>query len=217
MFRDLRLAVRILASRPTFSIVAALSLALGIGANSAIFSVIDAMWFRPMAVAEAGRIVRIFGVTDQDREADLSYPEYLDLKEATTLTDLVAVGGRGAMLVEGDNHLLQTLNLVSPNFFTALGVKPALGRLFNPKNEGDALSVVLGESFWRSHYGADPSIIGKQIHIDRINNVLVTVIGVLPKTFRGVENGGDRNFWFTLESWKQIGDQRELETRGNRW
>src|SRR5215467_15212590 len=116
MFRDLRLALRVVSSRPTFSIVAALSLALGIGANSAIFSVIDAMWFRPMAVPDAGRIVRIFGVTDQDREADLSYPEYLDLRQATTLTDLVAVGGRGAMIIEGDNPQLQTLNLVSPNF-----------------------------------------------------------------------------------------------------
>src|SRR5215472_8965140 len=103
MFRDLRLAVRILASRPTFSLVAALSLALGIGANSAIFSVIDAMWFRPMQVPDSGRIVRIFGITDQDREAGLSYPEYLELKQATTLADVVAVGGRGAMLVEGDN------------------------------------------------------------------------------------------------------------------
>ena len=77
MLRDFRLAFRSLASRPAFTFIAALSLGLGIGANSAIFSVIDALWFRPMAVPKAGEIVRLFGAIDQDRETLLSYPEYL--------------------------------------------------------------------------------------------------------------------------------------------
>ena len=93
MLRDIRFALRILASRPAFTFVAALSLALGIGANAAIFSLIDALWFRPLAVPDAGRIVRVYGVTGQDREALLSYPEYLDVaRQATTIGDLVAIG-----------------------------------------------------------------------------------------------------------------------------
>ncbi len=91
MFRDFRLAFRVLASRPAFTFVAALSLALGIGANSAIFGLIDAMWFRPLAVPNPGEIVRIFSVTDQNRSGLLSYPEYLDFKQqATELREVVA-------------------------------------------------------------------------------------------------------------------------------
>ncbi|MBZ5602001.1 MAG: ABC transporter permease [Acidobacteriia bacterium] len=215
MLRDFRLAIRLLASRPGFTFVAALSLALGIGANSAIFSLVDALWFRPMAVPDAGRIVRVFGSTDQDRAASLSYPEYLDLTHASTLTDLVAVGGRGATLIEGDDRRLVPINLVSPNFFTALGVRAALGRVFTVDDPG--MVVVLGDDFWRSHYGADPSIVGRRIRILRIHEVEATVIGVLPRTFRAIETGGDRDLWFPLASWSQIGDLRELETRGNRW
>ena len=134
MLRNIRLAIRVLASHPGFTLVAALSLALGIGANSAIFSLVDSLWFRPLAVPDSGRIVRVFGVTDQNREAFLSYPEYLDFKsQATSLTDLVIVGSRGARLLEGDGKELVTLNLVSPNFFTALGVKAQVGRVFTPQ------------------------------------------------------------------------------------
>src|SRR5947209_2814115 len=216
MLQDLRLAVRLLTSRPGFTFIAALSLALGIGANSAIFSVVDALWFRPIAVPDAGRLVRVFGVTDQDSEAGLSYPEYLDVKQAATLTDLVAIGGRGASLIEGDTRHLQTLNVVSSNFFTDLRIDAALGRVFT-QGDTDSMVVVLGESFWRTHYGSDPSIIGKQIRIQRVREVLVTVIGVLPNTFRSIETGGDRDFWFPLGSWSQLGDPRELEIGNNRW
>lgn len=140
MLRDFRFAFRVLASRPAFTLVAALSLALGIGANSAIFSLIDALWFRPMAVPKAGEIVRLFSVTDQDREGVLSYPKFLEFKQqATALQDLVAVGGRGATLVEGESRQLLTLYLVSANFFTALGSRRSAGclpRATKPTHQG---------------------------------------------------------------------------------
>src|SRR5260370_24102529 len=192
MFRDFRFAFRVLASRPVFALVAALSLGLGIGANSAIFGLIDALWFRPIAVPRADEVVRIFSVTDQDREAVFSYPEYLDLKHAGTLHEVVAIGGRGATLLEGQSRELHTLNLASSNFFTALEVKPALGRLFTPQDEANSdapPAVVLGNSFWQRHYGADPSIVGKQIRIQPASEGLCTVIGVLPKSFRGLATG----------------------------
>jgi putative ABC transport system permease protein len=221
MFRDFRFAFRVLASRPAFTLVATLSLALGIGANSAIFGLIDALWLRPLAVPKSGEIVRVFSVTDQDRRGPLSYPEYLDLKQqATQLREVVAIGGRGATLVQGDSHQLLNLNLVSSNFFTALGVKPLHGRVFTPQDEADAtrpLSVVLGNSCWQRYFGGDPSIVGKQIRIQRVNDVLVTVMGVLPQSFRDIETGGDRDLWFSRQAWTRLGDLVELETRGNRW
>ncbi len=221
MFRDFRFAFRVLASRPAFTLVAALSLALGIGANSAIFGLIDALWFRPLAVPKSGELVRIFSVTDQNRQGSLSYPEYLDLKQqATELREVVAIGGRGATLVQGDSHQLLNLNLVSSNFFTALSVKPLYGRVFTPQDEADAtrpLSVVLGNSCWQRYFGGDPNIVGKQIRIQRINDVLATVIGVLPRSFREIETGGDKDLWFSRQAWKVIGSVGDLETRGNRW
>src|ERR1035438_9474861 len=221
MFRDFRYAFRVLSSRPAFTLVAALSLALGIGANSAIFGLIDGLWFRPLAVPKSGEIVRVFGVTDQDNQDRLSYPEYLDFKQqATQLREVVAIGGRGATLVQGNNHQLLDLNLVSSNFFTALGVTPLYGRFFTPQDEADTtrpLSVVLGNYCWHRYFGADPNIVGKQIRIQRINDVLVTVMGVLPASFRGIENGGDRDLWFSRQAWNVIGQPEELETRGNRW
>lgn len=221
MLRDFRFAFRVLAARPVFTLVAALSLALGIGANSAIFGLVDALWLRPLAVPRPGEIVRIFSVTAQDREGLLSYPEYLALKQqATSLRDLVAIGGRGAMLDEGNNRELHDLNLVSSNFFTALGVQPALGRLFTAKDEDDPAAppvVVVGNRFWERHYGGDPNIVGKQIRIDRGHADLYTVIGVLPSTFRAEETAGDRDLWFSRQSWARLGDIQELENRGNRW
>ena len=192
LFRDFRFAFRVLASRPVFALVAALSLGLGIGANSAIFGLVDALWFRPLAVPHASEIVRVFSVTDQDREAALSYPEYLDLTRANTLREVVAIGGRGATLVDGQSRELHTLNLVSSNFFTAMDVKPAVGRLFTPQDEANSTAppaVVLGNSFWERRYGADPNIVGKQIRIQRSKDLLVTVIGVLPRSFRGLSSG----------------------------
>ncbi len=221
LWRDLVLAFRILSARPVFTLVAALSLALGIGANSAIFGVIDSMWLRPMAVPHADRIVRVFSVSEQDREGLLSYPEYLELqRESHALRDLVAIGGRGAMLVEGDRHELQNLNLVSSNFFTALGVKAAVGRVFTPQDEASnpgALLLVLGNSFWQRHFGGDPNIVGKTVRIQRAKDVLVTVIGVLPRSFREIDAGDDRELWFSRQSWTLLGDPRELLEPGNRW
>src|SRR5258708_8461263 len=195
MLRDFRFALRNLAAKPLFTLVAALSLGLGIGANSAIFSLVDTLWFRPLAVPNSREIVRLFSVTEQDREGLLSYPEYLDFKrQATTLKDVVTVGGRGLRLIEGDIHTLHNLNLVSSNFFTTLGVKPLLGRVFTPQDEADSpgsLVVILGNSFWQHHYGSDPKIVGQQIRVQRCGTFLATVIGGLPPTFPRINVDGD--------------------------
>ena len=221
MFRDLRFAFRVLASRPGFTLVAALSLALGIGANSAIFGLIDGLGFRPLQVPKSGEIVRVFSVTDQNREGYWSYPEFLDFQgQSRQLGEVVAKGGRGATLVQGDTRQLLNLYLVSSNFFTALGVKPLLGRTFTPHDNSDASrppGVMLGNSCWQRYFGSDPDIVGKQIRIQRTHDVLVTVIGVLPQTFRDTDAGSDRDLWFAEPAWKTIGDPHELESRNSRW
>ncbi len=220
MWRDIRFAFRVLTGRPAFTLLAAISLALGIGANSAIFSVIDGLWFRPPGVQEPSKLVRIFSVTPDEQQGFLSYPEYLDFKsQVPALREVVALGGRGATLVEANNHTLLSLNLVSPNLFPALGVHAAAGRLFTPEEQAgptQSVPVVLGNAFWKRHYGGDPSIIGKQIHIRRAHDVLVTVIGVLPPEFKEL-TGGDRDLWFAEPAWQQLGSVMELQERGARW
>jgi predicted permease len=220
MWQDLRYGFRVLAAKPTFTLVAALSLALGIGANSAIFSLIDGFWLRPLAVPQAGNLIRVFSTTDQDRDGLWSYPEYLDLQQARALPHLVALGGRGVTLVQGDTRLLVTLNLTSSNFFTALGVKPAMGRVYTPSDESESpgsLIVVLGDSFWRRQFGSDPRIIGKQLRLQRTDNLLATVIGVLPPSFRAIDAGDDRDLWFPRQTWAALGSVDELAGRGTRW
>jgi predicted permease len=221
MWRDIRFANLTLVARPAIVLLAALSLALGIGANSAIFSVIDGLWFRPPGVEQPSKLVRIFSVTPDDHEGFFSYPEYLDLRaEVPAFREVVAIGGRGAILVESNGHQLLNLNLVSANFFTALGVHAAVGRLFNPEDSASAaqsVSVVLGNAFWKRHYGGDPAIVGKQIRIQRARDLLVTVVGILPQNFRSLDSGGDRDLWFCDTAWPQLGDAEELHTRGNRW
>jgi hypothetical protein len=132
---------------------------------------------------------------------------------------VVAVGGRGISFVSSDEKQLLLMNLVSTDFFAALGVKPAAGRLFTPRDEASGgLLVVLGNHFWHRQFGGDHAIVGKQIRLQRAHEVLATVIGVLPASFRDTETGGgDRDVWFSLPAWRQLGDAGELENRKFRW
>src|SRR5262249_14571240 len=147
--RDLMYGARILRRSPGFTSIAAISLALGIGANTAIFSLIDGLWTRPMAVPGANQIVRVFSVTNQNSQGLFSFPEYDALQnEAGPFQGIVARGGRGAQMPNGDGSSdLLLVNVVSKNFFSVLGIHPAAGRLFSVDDElvaGREPVVVLG-------------------------------------------------------------------------
>ena len=166
MWRDIRFALRVLTGHPAFTLLAAISLAFGIGANSAIFSVIDGLWFRPPGVQEPSKLGRIFSVTPDEQQGFLSYPEYLDFKsQVPALREVVALGGRGATLVEGNDHTLLNLNLVSPNFFPALGVHAAVGRLFTPEEQAgltQSVPVVLAMHSGSGIMAAIPRSLGNR-------------------------------------------------------
>jgi putative ABC transport system permease protein len=215
---DLRYALRTLRSRPGFTAVAVVSLALGIGANTAIFSLVDGLWTRPLAVPHPAAIVRVFSVTSQEPEGAFSYPEYLALSANTSaLRALAAVGARGAIVPSPDGTSeLHTVNVVSANFFEVLGLKPLAGRLFGTADP-DAV-VVLGHSFWKRRYGGDLSIVGRQIELLRgAQSSLFTVVGVLPATFRALDNGADRDLWLPPQSWERLAGRGDFESRDFRW
>lgn len=223
MWRDLRNAARALARTPTFTLAAMLALALGIGANGAIFGLVDALWLRPPGVRTPGTLVRIFATTSAERDATWSWPEFEDVKARATVFEDVAVRGRrgATMTAQDGSQELLLANVVSINFFEMLGITPAAGRLFAP---GDAAwldaepSVVLGYAFWQSHFGGDPGIIGQTVQLGRGRARAVTVMGVLPRTFRDLEASADRDVWLPPQAWTRIGaSAAEFQARDNRW
>jgi len=190
LLHDVRYGVRMLRKDASFTVVAVLTLALGIGANTAIFSLGNVFLFRPLPVKDADRltVVAVQYRADADPE-QLSYPDYLDYrKQSDVFTDmtfydlnLAGLGYRG----HADRVIMA---YVPSNFFTMLGIRPALGRLIAP-GEGDEPKtgpvVVLGHSYWMSRFGGDPGVIGKSVTLD---GQAVTVIGVVPKEFHGPYN-----------------------------
>jgi putative ABC transport system permease protein len=223
MLRDFTLAARALSQSPLFTITAAFALALAIGANGAIFGLIDALWFRPPGVRDPATVVRVFATTPTQEDASWSWPEYADVKDGIgAFEDIAARGRRGAVLTGADQrqHLL-LVNVVSDNFFAMLGVRPALGRVFSPANDPsgqDADAVVLGHAFWQLHFGADPTIVGRRLQLGRGTQALVTVAGVLPSSFRDLEAAADRDLWMLPQTWERIGgERREFESRDDRW
>jgi putative ABC transport system permease protein len=180
--QDIRYAARRLRRSPGFTLVAVLTLALGIGANTAIYSVVDGVLLRPLPFADANRLVLVW---ETDRKSGTSrepasWPDYLDLaRQSHTLDGSAALSGAEVTLTPSDGPPVRVSGVaVSQSFFPLVGVQPLLGRLFTPEEDrpnGPAV-VVLGESLWRTAFAADPGIIGRTI---RVNDREFEVLGVV--------------------------------------
>jgi putative ABC transport system permease protein len=222
MLRDVRYAIHTLYRAPVFTLTAVLALGLAIGANAAIFGLVDALWFRPPGVRAPGELVRIFATTDSDAQGEWSYPEYLDIAQHTSsITGAFVRGRRGStMRDENGSPQLVLVNVVSPNFFSELGILPWRGRLFQPGDEASLEQqpgVVLGHAFWVRQFNSDPSIVGRTITLTRGAPVTVLVLGVLPPTFRDLDASFDRDLWFPIQTWARLAGPAELERRSERW
>ena len=211
--QDIRYGMRMLRKSPAFSLVAVLTLALGIGANVAILSYVDELWLRPMPVPHADRIVRIFTSNPSsggEIERGLSsYPDFEDLhKNAKTLSGVALYEGRGAMLDDGSQNKLVTVAVISDNFFDVLQPQPAAGHLPTSAElqNANSMAVVLSYPFWRRQYNADASIVGRTIIVDRQN---VTVLGVLPRSFRGTESMMVRDLWIPMSTFLPLRGERD--------
>jgi predicted permease len=224
ILQNLHYALRQLRRDPGFTLAAVLTLALGLGASSAIFCLMDEHWLHPMRVPHSGELVRIFATTQQDQEGLFTYSDFQALAERTTaLKSMVAIGRRGSIMprADGTSSLLLT-NVVSDNFFDALGVRSFLGRSFGP---GDAErlrahpGVMLGYSFWKREFAGDPGIVGRQITLLRgkDHRFQVDVWGVLPPEFREIDNDSDRDLWMPVETWAVLAGPGELTSREFRW
>ncbi len=182
--QDLRYGLRGLGRAPGLTLVIVLTLALGIGANTAIFSVVDGVLLRPMPLADAGRLV-VAWETDRNSgttREPASWPDFVDYRrEARSLSGLAAVaGGEGTLTPERGEPARVSFVRASADYFDVVGVRPLLGRVFTAAEArpGGARVALLSAAFWRERYGADPAVVGRTI---RVQDEPYTVIGVLPE------------------------------------
>jgi predicted permease len=230
LIRDLRYSLRQLRRAPGFAITVVLTLALGIGASSAIFCLIDVLWLHPLRVPHPAELVRIFATTRQSPSAYegvdtyFTFSEYRAIAERTSaLRAAVALGRRGSLMQRADGtSVLLLTNVVSNNFFESLGVKPLLGRIFQSSDSGQLRThpgVLLGYDFWQREFGGDSQVVGRQISILRgkDHRTSVDVWGVLPPSFREIDNGQDRDLWMSTETWAVVANGDELTSRQFRW
>jgi putative ABC transport system permease protein len=191
---DLRYAVRTLRRSPGFTLVAVLTLGIGIGATTTIFSVLNAVVLRPLPYPEPDRLVWLWETTPDGADFSTSEPNYLDFRDqARSFEHLAAAVDREVTLLgDGDAERLSAAE-VTPNFFAALGVGPALGRAFLPEDAAaGSPMVVLSHRLWRSRFEADPRVAGRSMELTRGS---YTVVGVMPAGFAAP---GDPELWLPL-------------------
>jgi predicted permease len=190
MFHDIRYAIRMLRKDAAFTLVAVLSLALGTGANSTMFSIVNGMLIRPLPVSEPSAVLTISPKFPDNSFEGISYPDYQEYRDRSrTMKDLVAtmLYRFGFSATPDALPKVKYGLLVSGNLFDAMRVKPVLGRAFRPEEDqvpGRDAVLVLGYDFWKQEFGSDPKILGRRV---RLNNVDFTIIGVAPETFTGMD------------------------------
>ena len=183
LLQDLRYAVRMLAKSPGFTAIAVLTLALGIGANTALFSVVNGVLFSPLPYPQPNQLVALYSRTANFTRSSISYPNFLDWqRENNSFAQLAAYRSDSFnMTGAGEPQRLRTV-MMSADFFSILGVQPALGRTFTAQDDhpGAAPVVILSNAFWHRGFGASRKILGRSISL---NGTPYTVIGVLPANF----------------------------------
>src|ERR1039457_3699191 len=200
LFQDLRYALRQLRKNPGFTAVAVLTLALGLGANSAIFSVIDAVLLRPLPFRAPSRLV-VVKPTEPGRRDDIgvSYPTFLDWRARNHVFDGLSIFREDDFTLTGQGepaHL--TGAVVSANMFSLLGVPPVIGRDFVPEEDqliGTGLPIILSHSLWQNRFGSDPRIVGQSLTLD---GQTFAVVGVMPLGFQFSVQRTPVEFWTTI-------------------
>jgi putative ABC transport system permease protein len=219
-FHDLRYGARTFIKAPGFTLIAVLSIALGIAANTSIFTMVNALLFKPMPVPNPEQLVALYTTEPNSRYPDqFSYPDYRDYRDNNDVfSDLfLHYGTPVSMKNSGDKAELIWGELVSGNYFSGLGVTPAEGRLLSPDDDKTAARpvAVLSHEFWRRRFGSKPDIVGKEL---RLNGNDFTVIGIARQGYSGTRFGGFiPDVWMPITMHRQIVANSEgwLESRGS--
>ena len=220
LLKDLRFGARMLWKRPGFTAVAVLTLALGIGANTSIFSAVNAILLRPLpGVSEPGQLALVYPTDVGGRlSGTFSYPDFREYRaQSKSFEGLLAYAGVGLTLRSGGErgeHV--AAQLVSGNYFSTLGVRVEHGRAFNDADdEAAAPVVVLSRRFWERRFGADPSIVGQQLIL---NERAFTVVGIASKEFQGTSLPKSPALWVPLRAAGAAGIRsNDLENEKSSW
>ena len=210
LYQDIRLAFRLMLKRPAFTIVIVVTLALGIGANTAVFSIVNGVILKPLPFRDSDRLVMVWETSEKwiTPFGAASYPNFADWRQECTVFESMGAYSRTiATLAELDPPEAVPCGHVTSDFFPTLGILAALGDLFRPADdeEGAEKVVVLSDKFWRSHMGADPNVLGRTVAINGTPHV---VRGVLPAGLDCPVIGTDSELWTPQERqyMKQRGD-----------
>ncbi len=215
--QDLRYGLRTLAKSPGFAVVSILTLGLGVGANTAIFSLMDAILLKDLPVPNPEELV-IIEAFHGEKGRDFSYPVFRDIAArqeafsgifATGGAEFVRVGVEGVGEVSSP-EMIQS-RFVSSNYFSVLGVNPILGRVFNA---GDDQEAVIGYGFWQRQFGKDPSVLGRVI---TLNQASFVIVGVTGRDFYGESPGNRTDFWIPIEAQPRTQQRNLLEARTASW
>ncbi|HJQ25191.1 MAG TPA: ABC transporter permease [Blastocatellia bacterium] len=211
LLQDMRYSMRLLAKRPGFTLVAIITLALGIGANTAIFSLVNTVLLRPFPVVRPGELYALSAIGQNDAILAFSYPEYVDFRDRNDVfTGLFATRIAPMSLSRDGNNERVWGYLTSGNYFEVLGVHAALGRTFTPDDDRTRLGspvAVVSYGCWQRRFGGDPNTVGQDV---LINGRPFKIIGVMPEGFSGTE------MIYTPEIWAPMMMQEWVEP-GNKW
>lgn len=221
LWQDVRFAVRSLSKAPLFTLAAVATLALGIGANAALFSVTDGMVLRPPDVPNPGNLVRVFTSTKDTPYGEVPYPDFQDFRrQATSVSGLVAYESADFALAARPEASATYLGgwLVSANFFTVLGVEPTRGRGFLPEEDVTPSSVaVISHRLWQREFGGDASVIGREV---LVSGAPITIVGIAPEHFVGTESFFHPDLFIPLSAVRTVYPNTPaaiLERRADRW
>jgi putative ABC transport system permease protein len=202
LFQDLRFGARMLAKRPGFTTMAVLSLAIGIGVNSTIFSALNVLFLRPVGFQDPATIVRV-------ESPSFCYPDYEVLKDqCRSLAGLVAVSRHVQIIRGSDKVEMLITEIVSPNYFTVLGIHAAAGSVFagnDPRLQNDEPVVVISHGLWQRRFGGDPAIVGKTI---ALLEGAYTILGVAQRDYHGTVAAAKVDMWFVARHYAR--ENREM-------
>jgi macrolide transport system ATP-binding/permease protein len=222
LLQDLRYAARMLRKNPGFTAIAVLTLGLGIGANTAIFSFIDAILYKPLPVQSPEQLVDLYNSEGKNvteiNYMPLSFPDYQDLRDQNhSLSSVLAYSDTLVAIQGAEESRIVGAEAVTENYFETLGVKPFLGRAFDPSTKhapGDDPEVVLSYTMWQRTFAADPNVVGRTLVI---NATSMTVVGVAPSDFFGAFRGISPDLWLPLSMDAALHLYDPMDDRGSNW
>lgn len=215
---DIRYSIRSLVKNPGLTLAAILSLGLGIGANTTIFTWVQAVLFRPIPMATDPASIRIAAMENREGASrSWSYPNYKDFRDRATMVEVVAQDDQTFNVAVDESAERSWGGLVSGNYFQVLGVPAAAGRMFTPQDDvtpGAHPVAVISYSYWQQRFAGDPSAVGKQVIV---NNTPVTIVGVSAEGFIGAFGGIASSLWLPMAMQKEMMGGDRLNARGNGW